>query len=235
MITPSTFRIGMLVFPEVTALDLLGPYEVLARATNCSVQLVWKTTDQVRGDTGLKLTPDVTFVDAPQFDMLMIPGGPGQIPLMEDEEVLGFLRQQAKTAKYMTSVCTGSLLLGAAGLLKGYRATCHWLSFEQLALFGVAPVDERVVVDGDRITGAGVTSGLDFAFNVLALLRGENEAKRIQLLMEYDPHPPFNCGHPRVASTDLVSTVRSLAAPMLQRRLLMSKKAAKSLQDCTTF
>lgn len=235
MNTNATLRIGMLVFPGVTSLDLLGPYEVLARASNCTVQMVWKTTDTVSGDTGLKLAPEVSFADAPQFDVLMVPGGPGQIPLMDDQEVLGFLRKQATGAKYVTSVCTGSLLLGAAGLLKGYRATCHWLSFDQLTLFGINPVDERVVADGDRITGAGVTSGLDFAFSVLAILRGEDEARRIQLLMEYDPHPPFNSGHPRIASPELVAEVRSATTAMMDKRRLTSTKAAQSLQEGTVF
>lgn len=227
-------RIGMLVFPDVTSLDLLGPYEILSRASNCTVQLVWKSLAPVAGDTGLKLTPDVTFGDAPQYDVLMVPGGPGQIPLMDDAEVLGFLKRQAPGAKYVTSVCTGSLLLGAAGLLKGRRAACHWLSLDQLALFGVSPDEARVVMDGDVITGGGVTSGLDFAFSVLAVLRGEHEARRIQLFMEYDPHPPFNSGHPRVASPELVAEVRAMAAPMLARRLATSAKAAKSLQETST-
>lgn len=227
---PSPLRIGMLLFPDVTSLDLLGPYEILARASDCKVQLVWKTTEPVTGDTGLKLIPDVSFSDAPQFDVLMVPGGPGQVALMDDEEVLRFLQRQAPGAKYVTSVCTGSLLLAAAGLLEGYAATCHWLSFDQLSLFGIRPVDARVVVDRDRITGGGVTSGLDFAFSVLAILRGEHEARRIQLFMEYDPQPPFDSGHPRVASAELVDEVRALAAPMLSKRLATSTRAAQHLQ-----
>ncbi|HST43953.1 MAG TPA: DJ-1/PfpI family protein [Luteimonas sp.] len=228
--TSAPLRIGMLVFPEITSLDVLAPFEILSRASNCKVQLVWKTTSAVTGDTGLQLIPDVSFADAPQFDVLMVPGGPGQIVLMEDAEVLAFLRKQAPGAKYITSVCTGSLLLAAAGLMRGYKASTHWLSFDQLAQFGVVPVDERVVIDRNRISGGGVTSGLDFAFSVLAVLRGEHEARKIQLFMEYDPRPPFESGHPRVASAALVEEVRTMAEPMLIRRREASAKAAQAMK-----
>jgi cyclohexyl-isocyanide hydratase len=149
---------------------------------------------------------------------------------MEDPEVLGFLRRQAAGARLVTSVCTGSLLLAAAGLLQGRQATCHWLSIDQLALFGVQACPDRVVVDGDRITGAGVTSGLDFAFTVLAALRGPEAAQRLQLLLEYDPAPPFDSGHPRVASTELVQSVREMAGEMLRERWKVSERVAQSLR-----
>ena len=228
--TSAPLRRGRLVFPEITSLDVLAPFEILSRASNCKVQLVWKTINAVTGDTGLQLIPDVSFADAPQFDVLMVPGGPGQIVLMEDAEVLAFLRKQAPGAKYITSVCTGSLLLAAAGLMRGYKASTHWLSFDQLAQFGVVPVDERVVIDRNRISGGGVTSGLDFAFSVLAVLRGEHEARKIQLFMEYDPRPPFESGHPRVASAALVEEVRTMAEPMLIRRREASAKAAQAMK-----
>ncbi|RYG13482.1 MAG: DJ-1/PfpI family protein [Burkholderiales bacterium] len=218
-------RIGMLVFPMMTSLDILGPFEVLARAPDCQAELVWKTREPVRGDTGLMVVPHRAFDEAPQYDVLVVPGGPGQTPLMEDDEVLGFLRKQAEGAGLVTSVCTGSLLLAAAGLLAGHKATCHWLSLDQLALFGVEPLPDRVVVDGDRITGGGVTSGLDFAFKVLAELRGEEAAKTIQLLMEYDPAPPFRAGHPRVAEPALVEKVKALTAPMITARREVSQRA----------
>lgn len=223
-------RIGMLVFPKITALDILGPFEVLARAPECSAQLVWKDTSPVRGDTGLCIQPDVDFASAPQFDVIVVPGGPGQTDLMEDEEVLAFLRTQAAGAGLVTSICTGSLLLAAAGLLGGYRATCHWLSIDQLDQFGVRPVAERVVVDRNRITGAGVTSGLDFAFTVLATLRGADAAKALQLMLEYDPAPPFDSGHPRVASRPLVEQVRASAAPMLEHRRAVCARVAGRLK-----
>lgn len=223
--------IGMLVFPMMTSLDILGPFEVLARAPDCKAELVWKDCEPVRGDTGLMLIPQRSFADAPQYDVIVVPGGPGQTPLMEDEAVLQFLRDQARGAGLVTSVCTGSLLLAAAGLLEGHRSTCHWLSIDQLALFGVEAQPERVVVDGDRITGAGVTSGLDFAFTVLARLRGEAAAKSLQLLLEYDPAPPFDSGHPRVAAPELVQTVREMTKPMLQARRAVSQRVADRLAD----
>ncbi|HZF85767.1 MAG TPA: DJ-1/PfpI family protein [Burkholderiaceae bacterium] len=226
--TPKT-RIGMLVFPMMTSLDILGPFEVLARAPDCQAELVWKNREPLKGDTGLTLIPDQAFASAPQYDMLVVPGGPGQTPLMEDEEVLQFLRQQAAGAKWVTSVCTGSLLLAAAGLLQGRRATSHWLSIDQLELFGVRTLPDRVVVDGDRITGGGVTSGLDFAFTVLEILRGADAAKALQLMLEYDPAPPFQSGHPRVAAPELVEKVRASAAPMLERRREVSTRVAQRM------
>jgi cyclohexyl-isocyanide hydratase len=222
-------KIGMLVFPMMTSLDILGPFEVLARAPDCQAELVWKNRDPVSGDTGLTLIPQRSFADAPQYDVLVVPGGPGQTPLMEDEEVLQFLRRQSAGAGLVTSVCTGSLVLAAAGLIQGHKSTCHWLSIDQLELFGVEACADRVVVDGDRITGAGVTSGLDFAFTVLAKLRGEEAAKTLQLLLEYDPAPPFESGHPRVATPEIVQKVRQLAEKMLQDRRKVSQRVASAL------
>jgi cyclohexyl-isocyanide hydratase len=229
MTKQETTRIGMLVFPKMTSLDILGPFEVLARAPDCIAQLVWKDMSPIHGDTGLRILPDIDFSSAPQFDVIVVPGGPGQTDLMEDDEVLAFLRTQAAGAGLVTSVCTGSLLLAAAGLLKGYKATCHWLSMDQLEQFGVQPVHERVVVDRNRITGAGVTSGLDFAFTVLATLRGNDAAKALQLMLEYDPEPPFDSGHPRVASKQLVDQVRASAASMLEHRRTVSARVARRL------
>lgn len=221
-------RIGMLVFPMMTSLDILGPFEVLARAPDCQAELVWKDCQPIRGDTGLTIIPHRSFDDAPQYDVLIVPGGPGQTPLMEDAVVLQFLRDQAG-ASLITSVCTGSLLLAAAGLLQGRKATCHWLSIDQLELFGVEPCADRVVVDGNRITGGGVTSGLDFAFTVLAALRGAEAAQTLQLLLEYDPHPPFDSGHPRLAAPELVEKVRRMAEGMLRERREVSGRVARRL------
>lgn len=220
----------MLVFPLMTSLDILGPFEVLARGPGCQAELVWKDLQPVKGDTGLRVLPDRSFDDAPQYDVLVVPGGPGQTPLMEDAEVLQFLREQARGAQLVTSVCTGSLLLAAAGLLDGRKATCHWLSIDQLSLFGVESSPDRVVVDGDRITGGGVTSGLDFAFTVLAVMRGADAAETLQLLLEYDPKPPFESGHPRVASPALVDKVQLIAATMIRERREVSARAAKALR-----
>jgi cyclohexyl-isocyanide hydratase len=184
-------QVVMLAFPRFTQLDLTGPYEVFARFPELQVHLVWKCADPVVDNNGLKIVPTGTLAECPQADILFVPGGPGQIDLMEDREVLDFLRRQAERAAYVTSVCTGSLVLAAAGLLTGYRATCHWLSLDQLALFGALPVAERVVFDRNRVTGAGVTSGIDFALALVVHLFGEERAQKVALSMEYDPKPPF--------------------------------------------
>ena len=173
--------IGMLIFPRLTQLDMTGPYEVLARLPNTVVHLVAHTLDPVKTDRGMMIVPTVTFADCPQLDVVMVPGGPGQQDLMEDAVALKFLQRQAATAKYVTSVCTGSLVLAAAGLLQGKRATCHWAAIEHLALLGAIPVSERVVVDGNIVTGAGVASGIDFALALAAILESEQVAREIQL------------------------------------------------------
>ncbi len=172
--------IGMLIFPRLTQLDMTGPYEVLARMPNTKVYLIARTLDPVQSDRGLTILPNVTYADCPQLDVVMVPGGPGQQDLMEDATALEFLRRQARGAKYVTSVCTGSLVLGAAGLLKGKRATCHWAALEHLRALGAIPVGERVVMDGTIITAAGVASGLDFALFVAAQLESEEVAREIQ-------------------------------------------------------
>src|SRR4051812_34797164 len=204
--------IGMLIFPRLTQLDMTGPYEVLARLPNTMVHLVAHTIAPVTTDRGMQIVPTVTFADCPQLDLVMVPGGPGQQDLMEDAVVLEFLRKQAAGAKYVTSVCTGSLVLGAAGLLKGKRATCHWAAIEHLRPLGATPVSERVVMDGNIITGAGVASGIDFALAVAAILEGEEAAKKIQLQIEYDPPPPFDFGLTKTASGGTVRLVRSPGA-----------------------
>ena len=171
--------IGILAFPGMTSLDSLAPFEVLSRAPKSTTHLVWKDLTPIAGDTGLTVTPSMSFRDSPQYDVIVVPGGPGQNELMEDDELLSYLRDQAEGALWVTSVCTGSLLLAAAGLLTGFKATTHWLSLDFLRLFPVDVVPERVVVDRNRVTGGGVTSGLDFAFVLLHLLRGEDVAKRV--------------------------------------------------------
>ena len=194
--------IGMVIFPRLTQLDMTGPYEVLARLPNTRVHLVAHAMAPVKTDRGMEIVPTTTFADCPQLDLVMVPGGPGQQDLMEDAAVLEFLRKQARGVKYLTSVCTGSLVLGAAGLLKGKRATCHWAAIDHLKPLGAIPVSERVVTDGNIITGAGVASGIDFALAVAAVLEGEEVARQIQLQIEYDPAPPFNSGSPKTASAD---------------------------------
>lgn len=223
------FAVGLLLFPDLTQLDLTGPFEVFARTPNCDVHLIWKSTALVRTDRGLTMLPTTTLADCPKLDMICVPGGPGVAPLMEDPEILDFLRRQAQSCRYVTSVCTGSLVLGAAGLLRGYRATCHWASIDQLNLLGAEPVAERVVKDRNRITGAGVTSGIDFALTIVAEIRGPETAKEIQLGIEYDPAPPFAAGSPKVAAADVVERQRARMAPMLAKRLATTQRAAKNL------
>lgn len=222
-------NIGLLLFPRLTQLDLTGPFEILARAPGAKVHLVWKYTDSVESDRGLQLYPTTTYSDCPPLDIICVPGGPGQVDLMDDTETLDFLRDQAVNAKWITSVCTGSLILGAAGLLQGYQATCHWASRDQLSLFGAEPSDSRVVVDRNRITGAGVTSGIDFALQLVASAFDERTAQAIQLAIEYEPSPPFWSGTPQHAPADVVEEARLKMAQFMAKRLEASKRAAARL------
>ena len=217
-----TTHIGMLLFPRLTQLDLTGPYEVFAQLPDTRVHLVARSMAKVESAYGMAFAPDACFDDCPALDVLCVPGGPGITDAIESAATLEFLRQRAVAAKYVTSVCTGALVLGAAGLLKGYRATTHWLSMDLLPVVGAIPVHERIVIDGNRITGAGVTAGIDFGLVVAAHLFGEDTARAIQLAMEYDPAPPFNSGSPRTASAALVAriTERTRKAQEDRKRLL---------------
>src|SRR6202049_3011969 len=191
-------EIGMLLYPGLTLLDLIGPQTVFSWFSN--IHLVWKTKDLIYSDTGIAIQPTSTFETCPrELDILFVPGGFGQQQLMNDAEVLAFLAERASSSKYITSVCSGSLLLGAAGLLKGYKATSHWAAREALSAFGAVPVDARVVVDRNRVTGGGVTAGIDFGLVLLAKLRGDDAARLTQLGMVYDPKPPFHSGSPKTA------------------------------------
>jgi len=222
-------HIGMLLFPRMTQLDLTGPYEVLARLPNSKVDLVARTLEPVTSDRGLQIVPTATYASCPPLDVIMVPGGPGQQDLMEDEAALGFLRRQAAQAKYVTSVCTGSLVLGAAGLLKGRRATSHWNALEHLELLGAVPVAERVVVDGNVITGAGVTTGIEFALSLAAILEGEDVARELQLQIEYDPAPPFDCGSPKSAPRALVDKVAARMAQLSEQRREVARRVGARL------
>lgn len=224
-----TLSIGLLLFPKLTQLDLTGPYEVLARAPGATVHLIWKTLDPVACDRGMAILPSTTFTDCPPLDLICVPGGPGQIDLMEDAETLAFLRKVAPTCRWVTSVCTGSLVLGAAGLLTGYRATSHWASVDQLSLLGAEPVEERVVIDRNRITGGGVTSGIDFALTVVAEAYGQDVAQAIQLQIEYDPAPPFPGGSPRSAAPTQVAIAREALSGFLAIRRAATERAAANL------
>src|SRR3954452_19714635 len=198
------FHIGLLVFPAITQLDMTGPYEVFIRLPDTKVHLVWKSRDPLTAGGGMQIMPTMTFAACPQLDLICVPGGAGMNALLNDAETLDFIRAQASAARYVTSVCTGALVLGAAGLLKGKRAATHWMSRDMLLAFGATPVNERVAIDGTVITGGGVTAGIDFALTVATQLFGPELAKAIQLGIEYDPHPPFDCGAPERAEPALV-------------------------------
>jgi cyclohexyl-isocyanide hydratase len=222
------FHIGLLLFPDITQLDMTGPYEVFIKFPDAKVHLVWKTRAPVTAGGGMQIIPTATFADCPPLDLICVPGGAGMNPLLNDDETLDFIRRQAKGARYVTSVCTGALVLGAAGLLKGKRAATHWMSRDMLAAFGATPVAERVVIDGNVITGGGVTAGIDFALTVAVEAFGPELAKTIQLGMEYDPHPPFDAGSPERADPALVAKTRAAAAKrQAERQAAVMAAAAK--------
>jgi len=223
-------EIGLLLYPKLTQLDLTGPLEVFWRMSNTRVHLLWKTKDPVTSDRGLTLLPTMTLAECPALDVVVVPGGAGQVAMMDDTEVLGFLLKQAATARYVASVCTGSLVLGAAGLLKGRRATCHWMALDQLTLLGATPVAERVVIDGPIVTGGGVTAGIDFGLTLVANLRGIAEAQRIQLEIEYNPQPPFRTGSPESAGPELAALARKRLGPFLQARHEATLRAKARLE-----
>ena len=203
---------AFLLFDRVTQLDLTGPVQVLSRAGDCTVQLVAKGTAPVMTDAGFAIVPTHTLEQVIGADVLCIPGGAGADDAMMDAEIVAWVQRVASNAAWVTSVCTGSLILGAAGLLQGKRATSHWTARELLPQFGALPSADRYVIDGNVITGGGVTAGIDFALALLALLRGEEHAKRVQLALEYNPAPPFNCGSPETADPQTLRAVLDFSA-----------------------
>jgi cyclohexyl-isocyanide hydratase len=222
-------QIGSLLFEGIDQIDLTGPFEVLSRIPNSTYRIYGKTTEPVRDLKGLRLTPDAALADAPQLDVLHVPGGFGQEALMEDAEVLDWIRRQAAGARSIFSVCTGALLFGAAGLLRGKRATTHWASFHLLPLFGAIPVNERVVIDGNWVFAAGVTAGIDGALRLAALLRSDEVAQAIQLYMAYAPEPPFDSGTPETAPAAILAQARRSAAAITARREATARRVAASL------
>jgi len=222
-------QIGLLIFPRMTQLDMTGPFEVFARVPNATVHLVWKKIEPVVCDTGLTLTPTTTLSDCPKLDVICIPGGPGQIDLMEDGDVIEFVRRQGQQARYVTSVCTGALVLGAAGLLRGYKAATHWASMDNLAHFGAEAVKTRVCIDRNRITGGGVTAGIDFGLVLASKLTDTATAEKIQLYMEYNPEPPFKSGSPDSAPPAILAAFNEMARGMLTRRKEVTLRAAKQM------
>lgn len=222
-------NIGMLVFPDITATDYVAPADLLVRMPGASLQLLWKHTGPIQTELGWQFNATTRLADCGPLDMLVVPGGPGLGKLLEDEEVLDFLARRGAQAQWVVGICTGPLLLGAAGLLQGYAATCHWASHELLDLVGAYRRDERVVVDRNRITGAGVTSGIDCALRVIALATDDDTARGIQLFAEYDPQPPFDSGAPHKAPAHIVQAMRERVKGVVQeRRAILSARRLRS-------
>jgi len=209
-------HIGFLLFPNVTQLDLTGPAQVLSRVPNARVHLIWKSAEPVMTDVGFTINPTTTFAECPQLTVLCVPGGFGIGDQIVDQETLGFLRRQGENARFVTSVCNGALILGAAGLLKGYKSACHWQWRKYLPRFGAEPVAQRIVRDRNRISGGGVTAGIDFGLALAAELAGDEVAKTLQLAFEYDPHPPFDCGTPEKAGPALVERLGAMQRTRIQ-------------------
>ena len=225
----SATRIAMVLFPNLTQLDLTGPFEVLAAMPGAAIDLVWRRIEPVSSNRGFVVTPTARFEDYGVPDVLFVPGGEGTVEAMEDERLIDFVRRSGAHARLVTSVCTGSFILGAAGLLKGKRATSHWTVVDQLALLGAIAVNERVVQDGNVITGAGVTSGIDFALTVAARLHGEEVARRIQLQIEYDPAPPFDGGSVTTADPMLVQSLRARNVELTERRRAVAERLGRCI------
>ncbi|MGD0914286.1 MAG: DJ-1/PfpI family protein [Terracidiphilus sp.] len=230
MTEPSTpLHIGAIIYPHIDQADFTGPFEVLARIPDSTFHVLWKEIVPVLDRKGLILTPDTTFANAPDLDLLVVPGGWGQEALMEDQAVLDFIRSHAKRGKHILSVCTGALITGAAGLLRGVKTTTHWTSFHLLEYFGALPFEGRVVVDGKFLSTAGVTAGLDGALWAVELLRNQRTAEEIQLAIEYDPEPPFDSGSPEVASPEVLEAVSSQYQTIAASRLATAKRIAAQL------
>jgi cyclohexyl-isocyanide hydratase len=211
------YHIGFLLWPGLTQLDMTGPAQVLSGMPGAQLHFVWKTLEPVPSDCGLSMLPTVTLADCPRLDMLCVPGGSPVAPVMRDTEVMDWLRTQAEGADLVTSVCTGSLILAAAGLLDGYKAGCYWASGHQLALFGATFVQERIVTDRNRMTAGGVTSGIDFAFRVIERLHGRDAAEAVQLALEYDPQPVAG-GTPAAARPEILAMVRAQMEKRIAQR-----------------
>jgi len=233
--------IGMIIFPGLTQLDLTGPYEVFSRLPDTRVLLISEKGIPLVSDGGLRFVPDLALEASPELDILFVPGGRGVFEAMQSEKLLEFLSDRGSKAKFVTSVCTGALVLGVAGLLKGYRATTHWLSMDLLGLCGAEATQQRVVIDRNRITAAGVSAGIDFGLEVAARLFGTGTAEEIQLMMEYDPEPAFHAGSPRTADGALVSKIRDdrrqiqLDRRDMMTKIFLSRENRQTAQGMTSF
>ncbi|MBV9865814.1 MAG: DJ-1/PfpI family protein [Abitibacteriaceae bacterium] len=229
-ILPTThLHIGAIIFPAIDQIDFTGPFEILSRLPNSTFHVLWKDRMPLKDGKGLILTPDTTFAESSPLNLLVVPGGIGQEALMDDEVVLSFIREQAAQADYVLSVCTGALICGAAGLLRGKRAATHWNSFHLLEYFGAIPVNERVVQDGNFVFASGVTSGLDGALGVAALLRGDLVAQEIQLQTQYAPEPPFTSGTPETAPSAVLQAAQQAVQSISSARLATAQRIAARL------
>ena len=222
-------QIAFLLFPGLTQLDLTGPAQFLSRFPGAKLELVWETLDPVMSDAGFALVPTATFADVPSPDILCIPGGVGIATVMNHHAAMDWVRSAGASAQWVTSVCTGALILGAAGLLQGYKATTHWAWHDGLALFGAEPVKARTVIDRNRVTGGGVTAGIDFALTLAAHIHGEDVAKLLQLSFEYDPAPPFDAGSPEKAGANAVAAYQARVAKLAPDRDREFRAAAAKL------
>jgi cyclohexyl-isocyanide hydratase len=213
------YKTGMLLFPDITIQDFIGPYDVFVRAGCFEVYIASESKSLIKAEGGLTLKPDFTLEECPPLDIIFVPGGRGVNALLTNEAYIDFLKKHAKHAQYITSVCTGSLVLAAAGLLTGYKATTHWRSLALLKLFGVEPIDERIVIDRNRITGGGITAGIDFGLVLTSILAGDDVAKTVQLMLEYHPEPPFNAGSPHTAELHIVEQAKQNTQLMFDERV----------------
>lgn len=225
----TSFRIGLLAFPNMTQLDLTGPLQVFSNLPGADVRLLWKTLNPVEAAGGLRLLPDTILTECPKLDVICVPGGAGVLDLMDDPEVLSFIRSQAADARFVGSICTGSLVLGAAGLLRGRKATTHWAWMDLLAPLGAIPTKGRVVRDGKFISGGGVTAGIDFALSIVAELSGQAVAEAIQLGIEYAPEPPFNAGSPETAPPAVLAAVQARMSAVRDERWAVVERIAAAL------
>ena len=216
--------VGLFLFQAMTALDIVGPYETLTGLANINTMLVSDTADPVQAEGGMRIVPDCSFASAPPLDVLIIPGGLGINRIMEDADWMDFLTARTAQAQWVTSVCTGALVLGAAGLLRGYRATTHWLALDLLPHFGATACRERVVVDRNRMTGGGVTAGIDLGLALAAILAGETAARERQLMLQYDPQPPFRDKNPDLADPKIAQAVRAARWAIQQDRLAIVER-----------
>ncbi|UUO04790.1 DJ-1/PfpI family protein [Blastopirellula sp. J2-11] len=229
----AALNIGILIFPGIDQIDFTGPFEVLVRVPGAKIHIIGTQADPVRDYNGLVLTPEMTLADTPELDLLVVPGGPGQQALMQDEQVLEFIRRYHATGKPLFSVCTGALLCGGAGILHERRATTHWSTIALLPYFGAIAVDQRVVIDDEIVSAAGVTAGIDGALIIAALLRGDAAAQRIQLGIQYAPEPPFQAGLPSTAPADVLDDVTAKIKPLTESRLQTAKAYAAQMKGRT--